>query len=304
MTPITHVRSVCLATPDFDSERRFIGGLWGLIEVGGGDADIAYFAAKASDEPYLLRLRRADQRRTDLVAFAARDRAGVEALHNQAKTKGARIAAPPHALSSPGGGFGFRLYDLDGRLVEISAEVTRRTPGPMALRTALPVGLAHAVFHTPDPALAAAWYEEVLGLRIADWLGDGMCFLRGATSKHHCFALIAGPPALNHIAFEMTGADDMMRGLGRMVQNEIPLMWGPGRHVAGDNTFAYFLTPAGHMFEYTAEVEHLPEDWTPRRLPRVPEMMDQWGTGRITHPGPFPKPVADPAPWTPDPAGG
>ena len=302
MSPITHVRHVALAVPDFEKERDFLGGIWGLTEAAGGP-DLAFFAAKSSPEPYLLRLRRADQRRTDLYAFAANSRAGVCALHERAAARGARIVRAPQALMSLGGGFGFQLFDCDGRLVEISAEVEERVPEPVAPKAAVPMGLSHVVFHTPQLKATVAWYEEVLDLRVSDWLGEGMAFLRGGGATHHCVAFIDCAAALNHIAFEMANADEMMRGLGRMLRNEVTLMWGPGRHTAGDNTFAYFVSPAGNIFEYTAEVENLPADWTPRSLPRTPEIMDQWGTGRMTDPARVPPPAADPALWNTDPLG-
>ena len=295
-TPITHVRYVGLAVVDYATERAFLRDVWGLTEVAADDS-LAYLAAQGSRDPYLIRLRKGEDRRTDLFAFAAESRSGVDQLHSRLVEKGAKIVHDPAELTSPGGGYGFRFFDLEGRLVEISSDVAERDSEPPMARSALPVGLSHVVFHTPDIKATVAWYQEVLGLRVSDWLDNFMCFLRGNGPKHHCMAFLKGPPTLNHIAFEMDNADEMMRGLGRMLKNDIALNWGPGRHTAGDNTFAYFETPAGNILEYTAELEYLPDDWQPRTFPRTPEIIDQWGSGRIAGAPSYPPIVPDPGLW-------
>jgi catechol 2,3-dioxygenase-like lactoylglutathione lyase family enzyme len=294
---ITHVRYVGLAVEDFETERAFLGGEWGLEQTT-ASPDAAYFAARASKEPFCLRLRQAESRRTDLFALAVPARTDVDALFAHLIAKDVRIVRPPAPLTSPGGGYGFRFFDPDGRVVEISAEVALKTPQAVAHNDALPQGIAHAVFHTPDVQKTVDWYGEHLGMRPTDWLANAMCFLRGAGTKHHCLAFVIGHPALNHIAFEMADMDAMMRGLGRMLKHGIKLNWGPGRHVAGDNTFAYFVSPAGNILEYTAEIEHVSEDWIPRVLTRTEEMIDQWGTGRITGPGTYAAKAPDPGLWT------
>ena len=55
---------------------------------------------------------------------------------------------------------------------------------------------------------------------------------------------------------------------------------GPGRHLAGNNTFSYFLDPHGNTVEYTTELETVDED---TRHPHMydfsdPMVSDQWGT--------------------------
>jgi catechol 2,3-dioxygenase-like lactoylglutathione lyase family enzyme len=298
-TPISHVRYVALAVEDFATERNFLQHQWCLSEVF-QDGETAYFAAYGSTEPFIIRLRQSADRRTDLYAFAAEDRTGVDLLFARITDKGGKIVSQPHELSSPGGGYGFRCFDIDGRLVEISADVQHKVAEARQAKAALPEGLSHVVFHSPNIKQTVAWYEDVLGLRVSDWLDEFMCFMRGNGRKHHCMAFLVGPPALNHIAFELANADEMMRGLGRMLKNEIALNWGPGRHTAGDNTFAYFVSPAGNILEYTAELEYLPEDWKPRTMPRTPEVIDQWGTGRITGKATYPPIAPDPALWVAD----
>jgi catechol 2,3-dioxygenase-like lactoylglutathione lyase family enzyme len=298
-TPITHVRYVGLGVEAFDEERRFLEEVWSLTETSGTE-DIAYFSARGSSEPYILRLHRTADRRTELLSFAADDREGVDSLYASLKAKAAKLVTEPVELTGPGGGYGFRLFDLDGRLLEISTNYEKREAEVLAPKSAIPQGLSHAVFHAPDIKATVAWYEEFLGLRVSDWLDEFMCFLRGKGSKHHCLAFLVGPATLNHIAFELASMDEMMRGIGRLMKHGRGPYWGPGRHTAGDNTFAYFTSPAGNTYEYTAEVEYLPDGWQPRTLPRAADVLDQWGTGRLAGPAYFPPVVEDPSLWSAD----
>lgn len=78
----------------------------------------------------------------------------------------------------------------------------------------------------------------------------------------------------------MRGIDEYMRGSGRVLRAGFTKVWGPGRHMAGDNTFTYFLDPHGNTVESTTELECLDEDTL---HPHVydfsqPEVTDQWGT--------------------------
>ena len=56
--------------------------------------------------------------------------------------------------------------------------------------------------------------------------------------------------------------------------------WGPGRHTAGDNAFAYFVTPGGFVAEYTAELQEVDfERFEPTVYKPGPTVMDRWGIG-------------------------
>jgi len=119
----------------------------------------------------------------------------------------------------------------------------------------------------------------VLGFKVSDWLGDFMAFLR-CNSAHHRFAILPGPACLNHVAYDMLGVDDVMRGIHRLKQSGVNIGWGPGRHTAGNNTFSYFVTPGGFVTEYTSDLEVVDfESREPTVYAPAPLVMDQWGIG-------------------------
>ncbi|MGK5552376.1 VOC family protein [Actinomadura kijaniata] len=281
---ITHLRHVDLAVPDFDRQREFYAGVWGLTEVA-ADSGLSFLAAEGSPEQYVVRLRRAEDKRLDLVAFGAESPAGVDALAERLGRAGVRLVSRPGTLDTPGGGYGFRFFDLDGRTIEVSADVAVRRHRRLEAREAVPVRLSHVVLNSPDLDATRRWYEKHLDFALSDTLssprmGEVMHFMR-CNPQHHSVALARGPhTSLHHISFEMRGLDEYMYGTGRLLRAGVRMIWGPGRHLAGDNTFSYFLDPHGNTVEYTTELELLDEDtWHPsvHDFSR-PEVTDQWGT--------------------------
>jgi catechol 2,3-dioxygenase-like lactoylglutathione lyase family enzyme len=285
---ISHLRYLALAVNNFEAEHAFLTTSWGLTEVSTGSADggrVVYLAAEGSPEPYVVRLREGEKR-IDLVAFGSQDRADVDALHARLVDSGVKIVHPPRSLDQFGGGYGFRCFDLDGRTIEISTEVQLRESRKINPREPVPVKLSHVVVNTPDLAATTQWYIDHLDFAISDTLfstkmGDLMNFMR-CNNAHHSFAIAQGPHAsLHHASFEMRGVEEWMRGSGKILRSGARMVWGPGRHNAGDNTFAYFLDPAGNTLEYTTELAIIEDEdlWHPSKLDvNLVTTQDQWGT--------------------------
>lgn len=291
MSRVTEIRYVGYGVQAFDAERAFYVEKWGLREVA-AEGDLAWLRTEGGDEPCTLRLRRSEANHLDVIALAAGSRADVDALHTAVLAAQCRVVHAPQALTSPGGGHGFRCFTPDGLPLEISSDVAR-APGRAVDRwEGIPERISHIVIHSPQHVQAVKFFTDVLGFRVSDWLGDFMCFLR-CNSAHHRLAILPGPPCLNHVAYDMPGVDGMMRGISRLRQAGVDIRWGPGRHTAGDNTFSYFVTPAGFAVEYTAELEQVDFE---RHVAKVhapaPRVMDQWGVG-IGGPQTMPHPAAD-----------
>lgn len=299
MARVSDVRFIAYAVPDLERERRFYVDTWGLIEVApkeGEKSDGAvYFAAPGSPEKFVVRLRQAEVRSVELMGWAAESRAEVDALHAHLIGIGAKVITEPAELTGLGGGYGFRVFDLDGHALEISAEVEQGPSRVLTRNEAVPAKISHIVLHTPKVTAAVEWYEQALGFKVSDWLGDFMCFLR-CNSWHHRMAFVPGPPALNHVAYDVPSVDAMMRGVAKLRSAEHDVVWGPGRHTAGDNTFSYFITPGQFVVEYTSELVEVDEAWTATIHKPSLEVMDQWGYG-VGGPKDMPAPIPDALLW-------
>lgn len=291
MSRVSEIRYVGYGVANLQSERAFYQNDWKLTEVSDRDG-LVHFAAEGHDEAYVVRLRQDDVNRIDVIALAAPTRTDVDALHDQVLAASCRIIFPPCDLTTLGGGYGFRFFSPDGLPFEVSADVERRSPRILNRWEGVPQKISHIVLHSPHHRAAVAFFCDVLGFRVSDWLGDFMCFLR-CNEWHHRLAILPGPPSLNHVAYDMPTVDDMMRGISRLKKAGTDILWGPGRHTAGNNTFSYFTTPNGFAVEFTAELERVDFD---RHEAQVhvpgPTTMDQWGIG-IGGPQTMPHPSPD-----------
>jgi catechol 2,3-dioxygenase-like lactoylglutathione lyase family enzyme len=279
---VTHLRHVGVAAPNFDETVAFYSDAWGLKKVD-GENGIAFFGAEGSPENYILRIRKADEKRVDLLAFGAEDAAHVDELASGLAASGVGFISEPGELNTPGGGYGFRFFDPDGRTVEVSSDVAQRESRELEEGESIPVGLSHAVLGSANQLETIDFYRNVLGFKMSDWIGNQMCFMR-CTSNEHDLAIFRGDaPQLNHVAFLFRGIDEFMRATGRVMATGSVMRWGPGRHVVGDNTFAYFFDPNGNVSEITTDMEQCYDDWQPR-LMMPPEAGDQWGTAKGAEP--------------------
>jgi catechol 2,3-dioxygenase-like lactoylglutathione lyase family enzyme len=286
---ITHLRHIDLAVPDYQTQLDFYTQMWGL-SLEHTDSDLAFLAAEGSPEQYAVRLRQSEDKRIDLIAFGARNAADVDALALQLAQDDVHLVNEPDKLDTPGGGYGFRFFDNEGRTVEISSDVEIRQHRTIEEGESIPVRLSHVVINSSQPEATRAFYEKHLAFALSDTLmhprmGEMMWFMR-INEWHHSLAIARGPhPSLHHASFEMRGIDEYMRGSGRLMRAGIEKIWGPGRHTPGDNTFTYFLDPSGNTMEYTTELELIDEDtWHPHMYDfSQPEVSDQWGTANVSN---------------------
>lgn len=283
---VSHLRYAALAVPNFAQERDFFTTYWGLTEVH-AEEGMSYLAAEGSTEPFILRLRD-DQKRIDLVGFAVAHRNDLHALADRLHAKGVKFVHEPQELAGFGGGYGFRIFDGDGRVLEFSTGYQTRQARKIREREPIPAKLSHVVFNSASMNDTAQWYVDHLDFSISDSLvrpdGQEMMHFMRCNPAHHSVAIAKGPHhSLHHLSFEMRGIEEWMRGSGKILRSGARMIWGPGRHNAGDNTFAYFLSPAGNTIEYTTELSVLDEDtWEPHRLD-ISQLsnQDQWGTAQV-----------------------
>jgi catechol-2,3-dioxygenase len=184
------VRYVGEAAPNFDEAVAFYEQAWGLKKVE-HDTDIAFFAAESNPEQYVFRLRRDRDKRLDVIGLGVDSAAEVDALAAELAEAGVRFAGEPGSLKTPGGGYGFRVFDPDGRVVEISSDVEQRQTRPLQYRESTPVGISHIVLSSPQVYETCHFYKSLIGFRQSDAIGEGMQFLT-CDDEHHRLAVFQG----------------------------------------------------------------------------------------------------------------
>lgn len=118
-------------------------------------------------------------------------------------------------------------------------------------------GVGHVVLLVPDLDLAEAFYADVLGLVISDYVQAGGLDLRfyhcpGDASRHHALALglVPGMVGFHHLMIELTAVDDVGRGLDLAKAAGLPIAMDLGRHPNDLMTSFYVRTPSGFDLEY------------------------------------------------------
>lgn len=274
--PITHIRNVGLFTPNLEEHVRFYTEVWGLQPV--DSREDAVYLRGSSGESYLLSLHRRYTRGLHHVSYAMASEDSVRTGAAVLEEKGVRIVQAPGLLDQPGAGFGFRFVDPDGRCIELSSGVAEHSGG-WNPRSVQPHSLCHVVLNTPDIDRIAGFYTNLLGFRISDWSEHQMVFLR-TSSKHHSVSFNQAPHAsVNHMAYLVSGVDEVMRGVSSLRKHGIEPAWGPGRHGPGNNIFCYFTDPMGYVTEYTSDIDYIPDEAShqPKVWSRSLDAIDRWG---------------------------
>lgn len=141
--------------------------------------------------------------------------------------------------------------------------------------------LGHVVLGVQDYPQAEKFFMEKLNFRASDRIDGGVTFMRCFPNPlHHSLGLSnAGTNRLHHVNFMVTDVDDIGKALWRMKKNDVPIVFGPGRHPPSDSMFLYFLDPDGMTVEYSFGMEEFPEvaPREPRRLPPGLQSVDYWG---------------------------
>jgi catechol-2,3-dioxygenase len=182
-------------------------------------------------------------------------------------------------------GSGLRLHDPDGNAVVLVERVVAGDRRPPVARYTEnlpayhPRRLQHFNYLTADAPRLADWYEDVLGLGISDWIGEGAVWLH-ADRDHHVLAFLdKGYSHIHHIAFELTDWGEMRVALDHLGQHRRPIAWGPGRHTMAQNLFAYCRMVEEELFvELFCDMEQLEPDHEPRFFPDDPHSSNAWGS--------------------------
>jgi catechol 2,3-dioxygenase-like lactoylglutathione lyase family enzyme len=264
---------VALRTADADEAAGRWKDLWSLRDAPGAPGRRRL---RCAGEPYGLELVTGDKPGHDHTAFELRR--GVS-LHDAAtRLAGLGIAydRAPASLS---------FLDLEGYGIELMSYVEPADRRPYVARTGgdalagAPRRVGHANMLVSDAKALAAFYSDVLGLRVSDWIGDGAVWLRTGAVHHEIAMLEKSPAHFHHVAFELVDLGQMRETLDHVAQRGRWVAWGPGRHAMAQNLFSYVRMPEEECFvELYCDMEVLPDDHTPRTWPDDVHSSNAWGT--------------------------
>ncbi|HMI69074.1 MAG TPA: VOC family protein [Solirubrobacteraceae bacterium] len=169
--------------------------------------------------------------------------------------------------------------DPDGHRVEAHGPVDRSgehaaDPGRR------PVRIHHVTFASPAIAEQVAFYEQVLGFRVSDRMGEVFAWLR-CNQEHHTVAVVEADKAgLDHYAYEIDSWASLKTWCDELAARDVALQWGPGRHGPGNNVFVMFDDLDGNRVELSCEMERYWDDcaqYAPRHWAPGAKTVNLWG---------------------------
>jgi catechol 2,3-dioxygenase-like lactoylglutathione lyase family enzyme len=274
MVKVIKLAHVGLNALDLGRQAEFYNDKWGLERIDEFAGEL-FFRAEGPAHHVLTLHENADIAGLHHVALEVASVAEIDQAYEELEAAGVDVVTPPAQELEPGVMKAIRFKDPDGFLVELVAGVDS-VRDPYALRDVKPQALNHVVLNVGDADRSEAFYRDLLGFKLTDRVVGGLSFW-GCNANHHSLAFGQardGQPTFNHAAFEMRDWEAWMRAVFFAGERGIKRVWGPGRHVFGNNLFSYYKDPEGNTVEYTAEVEQITD---PNRKPRVETpRADQW----------------------------
>lgn len=156
-----------------------------------------------------------------------------------------------------------------------------------------PTKLGHVAAFTPALDPMQAFYQDLLGFKWSDTVGDFFVFLR-CNADHHAANFMASTKyqGMHHVAYEMRDPNHLISMLDHLAKHDYRLHWGPGRHGPGHNLFTYHRDPDGNTIELFTQIDVVHDEakghWEPRpwheEYPMYPKTwqvdlatVNQWG---------------------------
>lgn len=272
---------VDLNVTDLDRSGAFYERIVGLQRAGGtADAEIAFRCGLDDCEVVLHRSSTPGFRS---VGIELAEDAALDALHRHFEERRVAWEAIPAEECAR------RRRRGAVRIAEPNTGAAYEFYRPLAARDgpAFRAGVAqiqrigHVVFTTPRYAETLAFLKGVLGFATSDDIEGVITFMRPPPSPyHHGIGVARGMRhGLHHVNFMVAQIDDLGIAINRFKRHDVPVVFGPGRHIASNSVFLYFLDPDGLTLEYSFGMEEFAEadPRPPRTLPPAPESIDSWG---------------------------
>jgi catechol-2,3-dioxygenase len=272
--------------PDLDKQVGYYTHVLGLTMTG-REKDTVYLAHTVDHHAVVLR--RGPEVKCARIGFQLGPNDDLDAFEKQTAAHGiktSRKSDPEPTISDL-----VTFEDPKGTVIEIF-----KRPEPVhhkfQLNGVVPHKLGHVAFHVTDVKHVTAFYCDVLGFRVSDWMADFFSFLRCGADHHTINFMETGSNRHFHTAFELRDWSHLQSACDFLSLNGYRTLWGPGRHGIGHNLFAYHRSPNGLITELFAELDQMqdeelgyfdPRPWhrdipqRPKVWPKDPSASNLWG---------------------------
>ncbi len=282
--PIQALGYAGFGSADLDDWRQFGTGLVGLQAVERGNSLLAF---RMDDRKQRIVIDRAMPDGARFFGWEVADAADLDALAARLEKAGVGVTAEPRALADARLVRGLISFsDPAGNRLEAfhGAEIdeTRFSPGRSisGFRTG-PLGLGHAVLTVQNIDPMMAFYVDVLGFGLSDYiLKPFRAYFFHVNARHHSLAMIeTGKSGMHHLMVELFSLDDVGQAYDIALTQEDRVGVTLGRHTNDFMTSFYAKSPSSFMIECGwggREID--PDNWQPVEMFDGPSL---WGHERV-----------------------
>ncbi|HEU4625714.1 MAG TPA: VOC family protein [Steroidobacteraceae bacterium] len=276
---ISNLAYVGLGVADVQAWSRHAVGVYGLQPAAAAEGQVRL---RLDDRAWRIGLETSPADDIAYIGFEVPDAGTAARLASSLQDEGAspKPLTPGECTGREIAG-GIRVRDPDGLDIELiwglaAAQTPFHSPEGVSFVTN-GMGLGHAVISTADIGRALSFYQR-LGLRVSDYislsLGSGgdinVVFLH-CNARHHTLALLPAPTPkrLNHLMFEVTTVDEVLKSYSRARHLEVPIVRHLGRHTNDHMLSFYARTPAGFDVEYGCGGRLIGTQWETAQYDRI-----------------------------------
>jgi len=269
---------------DLDDWRQFGTGLVGLQAI---ERSPSLLAFRMDDRKQRIVIDRTQPEGARFFGWEVADAAALDALAGKLEKAGVEVVSEPATLADARRVKALISFqDPAGNRLEAfyGAEIddTPFSPGRSisGFRTG-PLGIGHAVLTVERIDAAMAFYVDVLGFALSDYMDKPFrAYFFHINARHHSLALIeTGRNGMHHLMVELFSLDDVGQcydiALGQQDRVNVTL----GRHTNDFMTSFYAKTPSSFMVECGwggREID--PQNWQAVEMHDGPSL---WGHERV-----------------------
>jgi len=274
---------LALNVRDVERSTRYYRDVVGLQEMGASPQlallrcsdkhhDIALYAG----EPGLRR-----------IGFELESESQLSPLQSALRNAGVEwIDIPAQDLKDMGIEAGLRTWEpVTGAALDFYVGMRPAEAPPFSATVAKIQRLGHFVLRSTDEPATTRFFTDVLNFKVSDSIEGAATFLRCFPNPfHHSLGILngRGVNGFHHVNFMVSDTDDIGSSLWRLKKQDVPIVFGPGRHPPSESMFLYFLDPDGLTVEYSFGMEEFSETEArePRVMPASQDSVDYWGSDR------------------------
>jgi len=246
---------VVLSTPDPETSANDLSDIVGL-KVTETRGSTVYMSA--NNRRCEVAWQKGDTAGVVSIGLEAMDASSVDEVARRVRSDGLEILADIPSVD--GVERAIRFATPFGPVFEVHTPVERNQSVRHIGRGARPKRLEHVNLRVKDTRGFQKFALGTLGMKLSDrTVNNELAWYRAWDGYHHTLAVGEGN-CLHHYAFDAYAMEDLVQIADSLVVKQRHLLWGPGRHGAGDNIFTYYRDPNGCAVETSVGMTRIEND--------------------------------------------